>query len=573
MGKIGIKMANKKAYSSGPSRNLMDPYLTQTHMASHYNRILSAKASVDCSVPKSMLLSVKYKDQLKKQNLQTKYQKGFISARSESWSSSGSSGRLTVTESIQNPSILENNEYARDLANGSVTPERTYVTSKGNFSVLPSTANINKETTQKTFSRCYSDLSSRISTSPRQHYRTFCRSSTSLANSQRCCNSFQDVRQKTYSGDILEKHAHHFTNGQQFTPRILKKEAQSSLAHYRYYTPVKKKKLSKKKLVTQETQTDFTSSQDTPALKNKKDRSHLASLQVCSDDEQEDRNVLSQNFHCKEPQECFECTYDYSVQRLSTSNRIKSPIMRKVKAEEEELKYLEFISDITSEILTRGLFSNSVLERIFERRIEENRHRLDEQKLRHMLEELKEDLGCKPEKNWKTSDCETVLTKTKMIKLNNCDSLENLRFAHNWREETDRTVNISINNENDKSWDHRLHGNFSAVNCYDQNVTGNTTPHDICGEQIQKVQDLEQDHCLVANSEENHGDLQSVDHSDSSTDYNTVFDGTTELTEIDNLAVSLHIVDVKENCEPEDVWSGSALSKESEKAFDDGINL
>ncbi|XP_067847140.1 spermatogenesis-associated protein 7-like isoform X2 [Heptranchias perlo] len=526
-----------------------------------------------------MLLSVKYNDQLQRQNLQTKYQKGLISARSESWSSSGNSGRLTSTEPIQNPSIPQHNDTTRDLANGCVTPDRTFVSSQGKFSVLPSTANIDKETTQKTLNRCHSDLSSRMSSSPRQRYRTFCSSSASLANSQRCYRLFQDAHQKTYNGDVLEKHAHYFTNGQRFTPRILKKEAQSSLSHYRYYTPVKKKKLPQKKLVTQETQTDLNSSQDTPSLKNKKDRSHLASSQavynkqICSDEEQEDREVFPRNLHCEELQECFECPFDYSVPRLSSSNGTKSPIMRKVKAEEEELKYLEFISDVTSEILTRGLFSNRVLERIFERRIEENKHRLDEQKLRQMLDELKEDLGCKPEKNWRTSGCETVLEETQMAELNNCDSLENPRFAHNWREDTNKTANISIDNENDKSRDHRLHGKFSADICYNQNVTGNKSSHDICGEQTQEVQNLEQDDSLVANSEENHVDLQAVDHSGHFTDNGTDFDSTAELTDIDNLAVSLHTVDVKEYCEPEDARSESVLSKDSETTFDDGINL
>uniref|UniRef100_UPI00398E5379 spermatogenesis-associated protein 7-like isoform X2 n=1 Tax=Pristiophorus japonicus TaxID=55135 RepID=UPI00398E5379 len=633
MGKISINMANKKAYIADFSSNPIDQYLTQAHMASHYKRILSAKASVDCSVPKSMLLSVKYKDQLQRQNRQTKYQKGFITARSESWSSSGSSGRLNFTEPIQNPSILEHDEATRDLVNGCMTPDRTFISSQGKFSVLPCTANIDKETTQKTFNRCYSDLSSKISTSPRQRFRTFSSLSASLPSSQHCYRSFQDAHQKTYSGDLLEKHAHHFTNGQRFTPRILKNEAQSSLAHYRYYTPVKKKKLPKKKLVTQETQTDFNSSQDAPSLKNRMDRSHLASSQavynkqICSDEEREDRDVFPHNLRCAELQECFECPYDYSVPRLSSSNRIKSPTMRKVKAEEEELKYLEFICDVTSEILNRGLFSNRVLERIFERRIEESKHRLDE-KLRHMLDELKEDLGCKPEKNWRISGCETVLEGTEMGELNNflenprfahdwredtsrtanisidnekdkswdhrlhgnfntdicynqnvtenkCshDSLENPRFAHDWREDTGRTANISIDNEKDKSWDHRLHGNFSADICDNQNVTGNKCPHDICGEQIQEVQDLEQDHRLFANGEENHGSLQAVDHSGHSTDYGTDFDGTAELTEIDNLAVSLNTVDVKEYCELEDAQNGSALSKDPETAFDDGVNL
>ncbi|XP_060684969.1 spermatogenesis-associated protein 7 homolog [Hemiscyllium ocellatum] len=572
MGKIIINMANKKAYSAGHSRNLMDPYLTQNHMTSHYNRILSAKASVDCSVPKSMLLSIKYKDQLKKQNLQTKYKKGFIPARSESWSSSGSSGRLTITESIQNPSMLEHSKEPRQLANGSMTPEQTFVTPKGNFSVLTSAADINNETTQKNFSRCYSDLSSRISRSPRQCYRSFYSSSSSFANSQHCYKLFQDARQKTYSGDILEKHAHCFTGGQQFTPRILKKEAQSSLIHYNYYTPVKKKKLSKKKHMTQETQTDFTSSQDAPSLKNKKDRSQFTSSQIRSDD-REDKDVLSLNSHCKELQESFEHPYDYCVERLSSSNKIKSSIMQKVKAEEEELKYLEFISDITSEILTRGLFSNSVLERIFERRIEENRHRLNEQKLRHMLDALKEDLGFKSEKDWRTSGCEPVLTSTKLLELKISDSLENPKFAQNWKEDTGTIVNLSIDNENEESWNHGVLGNSSASICYDRSIAGTTYLDAIYGEQIQDVLHTEQDHCLFSNSEENPDDLQSVDHPYNSTDCCTDLDGTTDLTEVDNLVVSLHTVDVKENCELENDQRGSTLSQDSEKAFDDGISL
>ncbi|XP_048392998.1 spermatogenesis-associated protein 7-like isoform X2 [Stegostoma tigrinum] len=572
MGKISINMANKKAYSVGPSTNLMDPYLIQSHMTSHYNRILSAKATVDCSVPKSMLLSVKYKDQLKKQNLQTKYKKGFVPTRSESWSSSGSSGRLTVTETIQNPSILEHNEDPRELANGSMTPEQTCVTPKGNFSVLTSTADINNETTQKSFSRWYSDVSSRISVSPRQCCRSFHSSSSSFANSQHY-KSFQDARQKTYSGDILEKHAHCFTSGQQFTPRILKKDAQSSLARYRYYTPVKKKKLSKKKCMTQETQTDFTSSEDVPLLKNKKDRSHFTSSQICSDDEREVRDVSSFNFHCNEPLENFEHPYDYCVQRLSSSNRIKSSIMQKVKAEEEELKYLEFISDITSEILARGLFSNSVLERIFERRIEENRHRLNE-KLRHMLDELKEDLGFKPEKEWRTSSCETILTNTKMLEFKNPDSLENHRFSHTSKEYTGSTASLSIDNENEGSWNHRLFGNSSASICYDHNVAGTTHPDATGGERIQDILHTEQDHCLFSNSEENPDHFQSVDHPYDPTDSDcTDSDHTTVLTDVDNLVVSLHTVDVKENCELEDEQSRFASSKDPEKAFNDGINL
>ncbi|NXU98389.1 SPAT7 protein, partial [Cettia cetti] len=61
---------------------------------------------------------------------------------------------------------------------------------------------------------------------------------------------------------------------------------------------------------------------------------------------------------------------------------------------EEELLYLTFIEDVTNEILRLGLFSNRVLDRLFECYIEENKNRLDEERMRQMLEVLKSDLGC-----------------------------------------------------------------------------------------------------------------------------------------------------------------------------------
>ncbi|NXW49556.1 SPAT7 protein, partial [Nyctiprogne leucopyga] len=63
---------------------------------------------------------------------------------------------------------------------------------------------------------------------------------------------------------------------------------------------------------------------------------------------------------------------------------------------EEEFLYLAFIEDVTNEILSLGLFSNRVLEQLFECHIQENKNRLDENKMRHLLDVLKADLGCSP---------------------------------------------------------------------------------------------------------------------------------------------------------------------------------
>lgn len=60
---------------------------------------------------------------------------------------------------------------------------------------------------------------------------------------------------------------------------------------------------------------------------------------------------------------------------------------------EEEQRYLKFISDVTTDILARGIFSNRVLQQVFEMHIERRKEHLDESRMREMIEQLKEDLS------------------------------------------------------------------------------------------------------------------------------------------------------------------------------------
>ncbi|NXB33024.1 SPAT7 protein, partial [Eulacestoma nigropectus] len=95
---------------------------------------------------------------------------------------------------------------------------------------------------------------------------------------------------------------------------------------------------------------------------------------------------------------------------------------------EEELLYLTFIEDVTNEILRLGLFSNRVLDQLFECYIEENKNRLDEGKMRQMLDVLKSDLGCGQD-----SETEQLIQASReaseSLDLQESDMIEELEFT------------------------------------------------------------------------------------------------------------------------------------------------
>uniref|UniRef100_A0A3Q2X9M0 Spermatogenesis associated 7 n=1 Tax=Hippocampus comes TaxID=109280 RepID=A0A3Q2X9M0_HIPCM len=137
--------------------------------------------------------------------------------------------------------------------------------------------------------------------------------------------AFRDPVQKTYSGDLLEKHSQRFTQDKPFTPKMLKSEKSSYLSSYRYYRapggahPV----------------------QDSDDLKLEKRYTPQCLISIMSD---------------------------------------------------EELMYLEFINDVTEDILSRGSVSDRVLNRVIQRHIDMNLQRLDEAKMRHLLDILRNNL-------------------------------------------------------------------------------------------------------------------------------------------------------------------------------------
>ncbi|XP_026568555.1 spermatogenesis-associated protein 7 isoform X2 [Pseudonaja textilis] len=360
------------------SRRLSNQYLIRDHMAVHYNKILSAKAAIDCSLPKSRLNSIKFSDQQQREKLKKeveKCEKEMISSQQVSRSSSRESRRLlSATYTKPTPthsSEPEDKEPLRAPCEQQCGLDSLLIPEKQS-AILQRKEKNNKSIAPKISTLSIESSDSSISSLQKLHSRVSCSSSDTTASKH--SSKAQTPDSKACSGDLLDKHSQHFTNGQQpFTPRTLKSDAKSFLSQYRYYTPARRKvRENLRQHMEAETQTEISSFQDKSEAAEKE---NLPSFQKIT------KEVEDSQF-----------SNEQKSDEMKTVSQLSSP-------REEELRYLNFIQDITDEILKLGLFSNRALERLFERHVELNKNHLNKNKMRHLLEILKVDLGCNREEN------------------------------------------------------------------------------------------------------------------------------------------------------------------------------
>ncbi|KAM4633797.1 spermatogenesis-associated protein 7-like [Polymixia lowei] len=142
---------------------------------------------------------------------------------------------------------------------------------------------------------------------------------------QRPRASYQTPAQRTYSGDILDKHPevfHKAGSQQHFTPRTHRKQKESFLSYYRYY----------------------------------------ASPQVKRKGQQERTKIFSSPLRgCRGNEHPAE-----SESRHRSTGTGSTWADRNEKSEEEgrkeETQYLQFLEDVTYDLLRYGFYSDSVLE-------------------------------------------------------------------------------------------------------------------------------------------------------------------------------------------------------------------
>ncbi|KAM4778147.1 spermatogenesis-associated protein 7 isoform 5-T5 [Cyanocitta cristata] len=353
-------------------------------MVFHYNRILSAKAAVDCSVPKSRVTSIKFADQQRREKLKKKIarcEEKMSICETVSRSCSRDSGRLLPSSFRK--SFLEVEDNLFPCAGQAQYLSRAPSPFGEHGLVRPSPVKHARKCSRNTSRASHS----RVCTSrpPSKHSGLSCSHSIDSFVSVGCSQRCQGNNPKVSSGDLLERHSEYFTKSRKpFTPRTLISNAKSFLTEYRYYTPARRKKKNRRKQrVEAETQTDmisFPSADKVYVRKVKCEHQKIPS------------KAEAKRYTLDEPERGIDGC-QYSILRETSRHPQKCSPRRTAEAEEEELLYLTFIEDVTNEILRLGLFSNRVLDQLFECYIEENKNRLDEGKMRQMLDVLKSDLG------------------------------------------------------------------------------------------------------------------------------------------------------------------------------------
>ncbi|XP_022070497.2 spermatogenesis-associated protein 7 homolog [Acanthochromis polyacanthus] len=351
--------------------------IIKDHMVSHYKKVYSAKAAVDASVPKSLLYSVKYNDQIRQERLRKggrPHSAQSLSQRTSRTSCSSAQSRLSVQ--------YDDSPYL--CSRSSMVSSPRFSTSFNAKQIVYPSCKVNSH-----HIRPASEIEYRSPEAAVRRKQSTC--SLGASGDQSCYKTFQDPVQKTYSGDLLQKHSQHFTGVKPFTPKTLKSDKSSYLSKYRYYRAPQGKPTQdcgSSRLKRQETYHGSTKNKEHTREFDEPSQEFITEHEWSEDEF--NGTYLSSSRHQSRAAKSRERYFFDSSPRFSPE-RGKSPNLRNISAEEEELMYLEFISAVTEDILSRGHISERVLDRVINRHIDMNLHKLDEGKMRHLLEVLRKD--------------------------------------------------------------------------------------------------------------------------------------------------------------------------------------
>ncbi|XP_063428727.1 spermatogenesis-associated protein 7 homolog isoform X4 [Mytilus trossulus] len=433
-GQLGLRSSALAPTSS----KITTQYLVLDHMNNHYRKVVGAKSAIDNKPPKALKTSQKIRDR------QTRDYVKKTGTRPPS--------RTMPSRTHSQMQYYDQDDYDDENQWGEYDPDdeeerlvqtimRTTLKPKSSNSVNATHGSVTEPT-----ERQYEDYAhTNVTQQPRaMSANSKWMKTRNMMTAVRAVTAPISARKdKTYDGDLIEKRSQMFTEEKPFTPRTLKTKNRSSrLSEYKYYTPPPQKRSGKK----QEEEDHETKKKETPAPKPRprqsakspqrvdasmtdtlmfeslqsrdfsrfKDKEELVpKLDISLDkdhmnwlQEQQYRNTVREKsgtlrssmgriqedemMHSTE----FDQTRDMStLGKSSTRGFGNTTGSQRLHKEEEELKYMEFMKEVTDDVLTRGVFTNRVLKQVFESHIRKKKGQLDERRMRSMLGKVRNDLG------------------------------------------------------------------------------------------------------------------------------------------------------------------------------------
>ena len=366
-------LSTKSSVYSPVSMSRMSQDLVFNHMKSHYKRISSAKACVDTSVPKCMKLTIKEKDRKRKEALLASNLQ-----RTSSRSSSRQSNHHT--EVSDSPRGWDN---TNDKTN--VFPQHRNSIPSRSPRTSPQTLTENSNLKETRHKHRLKEPASQISYNKKEDSRDDDSLKHLMNSDQYDYERFErrktDLISRRTEPNTADKN-NFYVNGDSVRP----KSEYDDDSHGRTNN-------------ASDGTTNFRNSSSKQTNKNTGETSELgvtdmSHLYASFQHEEYDLGNTSLENGLKEhrttnrlytstPRCGREEEFEVGLPTMTFS--YKSPPMRKSKQKNpeemiwtEEQKYLQFISDVTSDVLGRGICSNRVINKVFESHIEKRKEDLDE---------------------------------------------------------------------------------------------------------------------------------------------------------------------------------------------------
>ncbi|XP_033110860.1 spermatogenesis-associated protein 7-like [Anneissia japonica] len=351
-GHVSVKSS---VYASTGCTRLVSQNMVRDHLDAHYRRVNSAKSCIDNQKPKAWTNSTKKNDQLKRHKIKQ----------------TGNSRPSSRASNISRNSNLDQDD---DFEFKELDFDETETGHGLSSNSRPLTNN---------------------------------RAERTMTPSERVGLTQRSSTPRHYSGDVLDTMSTSFVApARPYTPRTKKSSAQSWLSKSNVYnSPRKNASSQKRSRKTSEVNgikghDDFDNSVKYKNGLNETFDNETEATMATVEGYRETSGWMSDDVennigYDNEVKPLYNSTIKH--QRLNSEKAIQSSL--KIQQEEEELLYLEFVTDVTTDVLNRGVYTNRMLKQIFESHIKNNKDRLDESRMQNLVQQLQQDLAIEDEED------------------------------------------------------------------------------------------------------------------------------------------------------------------------------